>query len=396
MALDFAKLVPLALQAANGYRTGETDKVIADAALSIAADRNVLRLRISSLMLSERTGRNKHTCTQAMRRLSWLFAPVDEPDARERTSPLYDVLVWSLPGARVDRHDHNICRSTRAPDDHTIYVDLRAQFSELAARDSMARSLSALTPDELAERNERRAAMGLPPMKPTRELRNRLDAPVSAPGPAVALMIDALSRYGALSRRDLEVVTFKSRGAVYRAVTKGLDAGLLAEDDDGLITLADDLGQRIDELDELAPTAGAGRRRKLAALDSRIRYLQAAMADARRTPEQLKNLSLRYEKARAAKLELLKPDIDAHNARRTAAGIKPVSLDVALKPGASFWETKAYQDRRAIDRRDAQADLRELARQLEGLSRDEAMHVGAMAGFTVAEIQQALSFRGVA
>ena len=109
------------------------------------------------------------------------------------------------------------------------------------------------------------------------------------------------------------------------------------------------------------------------------------MNDPLRTSAQLERLGDRLEDAKRAAYALVQPEIDAHNARRAAAGLDPVDIEIAFTPGESFWTLK--------ERKNA----RDLSKELKGLSRDDALYRGALAGYTMQECIQAWEIcRGLA
>ena len=379
---DFAQLVPLGLQAENGYRTDATDRTIADHALAIAMERNSLIVRISSLQLAERTGRSFHTCKTAMKRLCWLFAPMEQTDGKAKDAPLYEVQVAQIAISKECGGD--LSRSTQLP------------LATHAGRDAFVRSLTKLTADDLAVRNENRQAEGLPPMKYSKELQRRLDAQVDSAGPGVLLVMDALAMYGALTRTALATVMHRKKYSVSRFVVRGLSLGLLVEDGN-CIDVAPEWQERTDAIDAVSPTAGTMQRRRLAAIDSRLRYTEAALNNPHLLPDDRDAMYRRRNRAQVAKLRMVKDGMVDHNARRAEAGVAPVDKTVVLIPGASYQDYLRWQRQQLADQRQAQESLRSLAGDLAGLDRDEAIRMATIegSGWTAAEVAQAMSYRQV-
>lgn len=315
--LDFAVLVPADLQAVNGYRTGETDKIVADAALAHLADYGVLESRISNLQLSERTGRSTNTCRAAMNRLAWLLEPVATPGSGEAAS-------YRLAVAYIDRYQKETivgtCQSTQLP------------ISSHGGHDAFVRSMTPITQNELDARNAQRAADGLAPMRLAGDLRRRLAAIIPSAGPAVLLAIDALEIHGgAMTRAALGAKLFKKKSAISRLVRRGLFLGFLSEDGDA-IRLAAGWRDASDALASSMPTAGTAHRRKIAAADSRQRYCEAALRNGNLAPDERKGLHRRAERAATAKLTIARQeaaDLAQRKFTIRAVGMasKPVRLD---------------------------------------------------------------------
>jgi hypothetical protein len=355
-AIDFADHVG---RTSAAYRTNEVDRIVADHALAIFQDANVFRKRISAVELSARTGLSRPTCRDAMQRLSWLLSEVDEPQRRKTDTPLYCIDVDNLPRALLCIL-HDLCRVTRG--------DITLHLAAHAGQDALVRSLSKLTPDELKRRNAARALAGLP----------------DAPGRGVMLLVDALLRYGSMTRSELETVLFKRRGAVYRMIKKAHAARIVTVED-GSISLVEDWALRVERLNGLAPTKGTTAKRKRQAIESKFSYLERAINDPRCTPAQVQRLGQRLAQLREEAYALMQPEIDAFNARRAAAGIAPVDIEITMQAGPDFWTLRT------------QKTAKTLSGEIEGLTRDQAFFYGAQAGYTMAEIDLAWNIcRGLA
>lgn len=430
--LDFSLLVPAELQAANGYRTDATDRIIADHALAVAMERNSLVVRISSLQLAERTGRSFHTCKTAMKRLCWLFAPLEESVAKSKDAPLYEIRVAQIAISKSCAED--ISRSTQLP------------LATHAGRDAFVRSLTRMTPDDLAARIAARndeiaaavlahqaasvtsttlqmrvseivsasatvsgmtqaisAAMedipvdqslgdGIPRPLDPRRYQARLDALTDSAGPGVLLVVDALVMYGALDRTELAIVMHRKKHSVSRIVARGLALEILVEDGNR-IDVAPDWQERTDIIDATAPTAGTMQRRRLAVVDSRIRYTEAALNNPYLSPEERDAMYRRKNRAQVTKLRLAKDGVDQHNERRTAAGVPRVDKTVILTPGSTYEDYQRRQRQQLADRRQSQEALRSLAGDLAGLDYQESKRIAQVAGYTEAEVAKAKSPR---
>lgn len=432
--LDFALLVPAELQAANGYRTDATDRIIADHALAIAMERNSLVVRVSSLQLAERTGRSFHTCKTAMKRLCWLFAPLEEPVAKSKDAPLYEIRVAQIAISKGCAEE--ISRSTQLP------------LATHAGRDAFVRSLTRMTPDamdaRIAARNDEIAAAvlvhqaisviptalqiqvaeivsasatvaetiqaigkamedipvdqslgdGIPRRLDPRRYRTRLDALTDSAGPGVLLVVDALVMYGALDRTELAIVMHRKKHSVSRIVARGIALEILVEDGNR-IDVAPDWQGRTDIIDATAPTAGTMQRRRLAVVDSRLRYTEAALNNPYLSPDDRDAMYRRKNRAQVTKLRLVKDGADEHNERRSAAGVPQVDKTVILAPGSTYEDYLRWQRQLLADQSQAKESLRSLAGDLAGLDYEDAKRVGQIAGYTAAEVAQAMSYRPV-
>jgi len=376
-SLDFAELVPVELQSAKGYRTGDRDRVVADAALGYLWELHTLEARISNLELSTRTGYSVNGCGAAMKRLVNIFQPVN--DGKEvKTAKLYSVTRY------IDIQKSpvlNVCQCSASP------------LSTHRAHDVFVRSLSAITPERITEDNEKRLTADLLPMRDNRQLRARLAAAADALGPGVLRLLDALSMYGAMERDGLAVVLHKSAAATRRVATKAVDAGLVDEDESGRFTLAGGWSERVAELDAIVPTAGTLARRALAAADSRLRYCDTAE---KTTVDQTEREKLRRRKERAVaqKWALQQVEVIAYNERAKAAGLAGVTMEQVIRPGRG--ETFADWQRRQV--MDAQLDelaIRRFAKTLTGLDQETAEQTAYYAGYSAYEFAQAWALRAI-
>ena len=377
-SVDLAQIVPSELQAAKGYRTGDRDRVVLDTALGYLWELRTTEARISNLELSVRTGYSPGACGAAMKRLQNIFQPIDDggPGKQATRYKLSDALLCD-----TNNTGEEVSQCSALP------------LATHRAHDVFVRSLSAITPERIAEENERRRAVDLQPMRDNRQLRARLAAMADALGPGVLRLVDALFMYGAMDRDGLAVVLQKSPTATRRLVTKAIDGGLVDEDEGGLFTLVDGWSERVAELDASVPTAGTMARRALAAADSRLRYCDSALAG---TVDRAKMEELRRRQERAEKLkwELQQVEVIAYNERAKAAGLAGVTYAQAVKPGRG--ETFADWQRRQV--MDAQIDelaIRGFAKTLVGLDKETAEQTGYYAGYSAYEFAQAWALREV-
>lgn len=295
--VDFANFVPMELQPANGYRSNETHRAVADAALSILHDYGKLEGIIAINQLVERTSRGWDTCKRAMLALTWLLEPVNKEGAKQAT--VYRLAeMWRGCVHRDSSHiggAETLSRSTQLP------------WATHLGHDAFVRSLTNITEEALQARIEARNAAiaegeDVKPIE-RRYYRQRLDALIPSAGPAVLLAIDAITIHGAMTRSDLGIVLFKKKHSISRLVQRGLFLGLLVEREGRIIDLADDWQAMADTLAQSMPTAGTQSKRKLAVLDSRQSYCEAALKNPALSEQERKALHRRQE--RAAKERLL-------------------------------------------------------------------------------------------
>ena len=377
-SVDFAELVPSELQSATGYRTGDRDRVVADTALGYLWELRTLEARISNLELSERTGYSAGSCGAAMKRLVNIFQPVD-PDEQGKQANRY----------RINDALHCDTGST-------VLVVSQSSASVLAthrAHDLFVRSLSAITPEQVAERDAQRLADGVKPMRRNRQLAARLAAEADALGPAALRLVDALSMYGPMSGGHLAAVLHKSATAARRVVTQTIDAGLVVEVEKGAFALAGGWSERVSELDLIVPTYGTLARRALAAADSRLRYCDSALQTVtdRAKAEELRR---RKERAEAQKWALLQVGVISYNERAAAAGLAGVTVEQALRPGRG--ETfPDWQRRQVMDAQIDELAIRGFAQTLVGLDRQTAEQTAYYAGYSAYEFAQAWALRAI-
>jgi hypothetical protein len=328
---DFADLVPVELQAANGYRSNETHRAVADAALSILHDYGKLEGTISINQLMERTARSWDTCKRAMACLTWLLEPGSKEGAKQAiTYRLAD--RWRSCVHRDSLHNRGteiLSRCTQLP------------LATHAGHDAFVRSLTNITEDELQARIDARqeridAGEDVKPIDRSR-YRRQLAALIPSAGPAVLLAIDSITIHGAMTRAELGEKLFKKKSSISRLVQRGLFLGLLVERDDGVLDLADDWQALADTLAPVMPTAGTQAKRKLAALNSRQSYCQAALKNPSLSEEKRRALLRRHERAEKERQALAKseaPDLACRAATVSVMGraskVVPLTADIGI------------------------------------------------------------------
>jgi len=346
--LDFADLVPLELQAANGYRSSETHRAVAQAALSVLRDYGKLEGTISIYQLVERTSRGWDTCKRAMTCLTWLLEPGSKDGAKQ-----------AIPYRLADRWRSFLHRDSV----HTRGGEILSRSKKLPwathmGHDAFVRGLTNITAEELDRRvenryeerlcaiwdNKREIETGVPrplqhvpPEIDLNRYRRRLEALIPSAGPAVLRAINAITIHGAMTRTELGEKLFKKKSSISKLVQRGLFLGLLVEDDDGVLDLADEWQALADTLAPVMPTAGTQAKRKLAALNSRQSYCEAALKNPAISEEERKALQRRKERAAKERLLLVKseaPDLACRKATISVMGraskVVPLTADIGI------------------------------------------------------------------
>lgn len=257
---NFAGIVPLELQAKNGYRTSDTDKAMALGAVAILAGYGALQGPISLLQLSEATGRSVQTCANAMRRVAPLFPCVNEEGRKPDEARIYR-LCDGL------RRLETVCSREDNCTTFPIYATLPMDTHR--AHDAFVRSMRPMSADELARRIEFRRAEGKKPTA-TGDERRRVAATLPSAGPAALVVADAIAEHGPLRGVDLRSLTHKSKCAISRAVGRLVGLGLATVDDSGAVALVDGWADHLNEIAPNMPTAGTHRRRIIARADAII------------------------------------------------------------------------------------------------------------------------------
>ena len=376
-SMDFALIVPLELQSATGYRTGDRDRVVADTALGYLWELRTQDARISNLELSVRTGYSPGACGLAMKRLVNIFQPVN-PNEQGKQANRYKI------------NDALDCDTF--PTVLSVSQSSASVLSTHRAHDVFVRSLSAITPEIVAERDAKRLADGGKPMKRNRQLSARLEAEADALGPAALRLVDVLAMYGAMKGGQLATLLHKSNTATRRIVSRLMAAGLVVEDG-GVLDLAAGWAERVNELDAIVPTAGTLARRALAAADSRLRYCELALETAvdRAKMEEWRR---RKERAVAQKWALLQVEVLTYNERAQAAGQAGVTMEQVIKPGRG--ETFAdWQRRQVLDAQIDELAIRGFAKTLTGLDKETAEQTAYYAGYSAYEFAQAWALRAI-
>ena len=242
------------------------------------------------------------------------FVTVERPETgRWRYSIAADVLDKAQ--KKLSTLNSTVTDDTKCPTVQSGQL-FDAPLPALAGHDLYSRSLSALTPDELAQRNADRAANDLPPMKMTRTLRNRLAAAVGSLGKNALRIVDLLAVTGpTLEYKALAEDLQMSRQTVSRLTGRLAALGII-EKDTHECTLLPDWQAMSDAMAGVCANAGAEQKRKLNRCDAIMWRCGKAMitADADRKAK----LQRFYERLRNEKTNLLAHEIPNANPERLA------------------------------------------------------------------------------
>lgn len=388
---NFAELVPEHLQAANGYRTNDTDKAIALGALAIFASTPVEyqyglpRGAVSLLQLAEATGRSPQTCMRAMVRLAgWFVVEIDadkrDPDQARRYT-LAPALLEALRDSCVDgkrESSEGSCETS-----YSMYATLPMDTHR--AHDAFVRSMTPLSAEELSARIEARRADGKE-AKATGDERRRLAALLPSAGPAALVVVDALAEFGPLRGVDLCELTHKSKYSISRAVSRLTFLGLVEVDDAGAVALVDGWQNHLNTITPDMPTAGTGRRRILARCDAIIEQCERITETVHEPPRWLHR---RLERARKRKADIA-----------AAEGFDGAATRRAMATGnhsPTWWDTRrvdGLMERHATARMDLAEESRragwELSRQMlswhnDGHPKRDAARWAQLAGYSKRE-----------
>lgn len=260
---DLSAHVPSHLQAANGYRTRDTDVAVADAILDIAEERGRIdRLPLGLRDVRARAGLGSvSTAAAAIARLDgWLLTRVEREGKRAFDADLYTLVTPSA--AHVAYIEHSISNST------TILPEYEQQCSIYAtsplrthrADDAFSMALTNITEAELDRRCAERDALiaagaELRPIRRSRYWR-RLQAALPCAGRGVLRLLDALAEDGGVcSRARLRVLLNIKTATLSRLVARAHLLGLVAADRQQ-VSLNSDWQATIDAIRQHMPSAG--------------------------------------------------------------------------------------------------------------------------------------------
>lgn len=284
---DFAEHVPVVLQAANGYRTGGTDKAMADAILALAHERG----RLAGLILPIRTLRqltglgSLQTAQKALQRLvGWFVVEEAAEDGRKRFRIADPLVAWARESC-ADRTSFVFDLDLDLPDNlrvrSTQQIFGALPLTTHRAHDAFVASASPITQDELQARIDARSeeiaaalASGVTPPEPINpwRYRRRLRATLPTAGRAALLVVDALAECGGGATYGmLRELCCMSKHALSRAVGRLVDLGL-ATRDGHRVALVEEFDQVLAEVSAEMPTAGIGDERLDADMNATIRW----------------------------------------------------------------------------------------------------------------------------
>lgn len=328
---DLAEHVPLVLQAANGYRTRDTDTAVADAILDVAHEHGRLdRLILTVRDIRRRAGLGStSTASAALNRMSgWFVVP------EEHASDAGDAAMWRIAPevvaaatdvAYFERNIVDIDTSVSNNAARSIYATL--PFVTHRQRDAFTSAQRPITREELAQRRAERQAQieageDVRPLQPSR-YRRRLRATVPSLGRGVLRLFDALEECGGAAQRStLREMLNLSSASLSRLIARAAELGLVHATRYS-VTLVDCWREIVDANEPHMPTAGRSLDRHIADLQSNLDYTHRLLRRAG-TPEQRHR---RLERRRSRLIRQLRelaqrqrPDLPAEHQERVGAG----------------------------------------------------------------------------
>lgn len=325
----------LTARTSNGqYRTYATDLAAFDAVVELLAEHGKLYGPLSGHQVAARINASPHTGMQALERLcTGLMVRIERerPTAGAFTYQLapavIDVAVVAVRRSRVNSTstaEH--ARSTHKP------------YQEHRADDAFCASLTPLTADQVAER----VAMGQPyGHNYRRVLDRRLAAIIPSAGRMVLVLLDELQHAGApLAVRDLADRRGRSRFTWRRAVDRALELSLVAEEEDGRLTVRADWEEWIARLETEMPTAGTRRRRAIADCDRRLQACERMREKLKLEPGHRPPAWVEQWESQAADLKRRIAATEASESIRRRWAEEGMGEGVVRPGNSGFWDLK--------------------------------------------------------
>lgn len=396
---DLADYVPSHLQAANGYRTRDTDVAVADAILDIAEERGRIdRLPLGLRDVRARAGLGSaNTAAAAIARLDgWLLRRVEREGRRPWEAELYDLVMPS--GDHVAHIARYLSKDIIANDPKHEQQRAMCATSPLRthrADDAFCSSLTNLTEAELDRRCAERDALiaagaELRPIRRSRYWR-RLQAALPCAGRGVLRLLDALAEEGGVcSRARLRVLLNIKTATLSRLVARAHLLGLVAADR-RQVALNSDWQATVDATRQHMPSAG--RLEEIAEREDneRLAWLQKAA----RRPDLSRSEATRLHRSiertaarRRVRAEEERPDLTVRHA------------DVPSTTAGQLAVMARLADRTAVAHLDAaearNAEQWRLVREIgtlrrDGVSRRQTRRYLEMAGWQRREVYSALA-----
>lgn len=389
---DLAEHVPPIKQAANGYRTRDTDTAVADAILDIADMHGRLRgLPLSQRDLRKRTNLgSSNTAGKALDRLSGWFV-VEEPSAdrqahEARRYAIHPALIaWAEEQIEVAYIARGI--SETYDQDNTRAMYATSPLVTHRTRDAFTSPQRPITEEELQARiDERKARIAagedLRPLD-RRRYRRRLAALLPAMGRTVLRMIDALDTEGGKAdRHTLRTLLNLTASSLSRAVSRAAELGLVSADR-RTVTLHEGWRELVDAFEPYMPTAGRAIDREISDLDATIRNAERLLAQPDADHRRLERRIGRCRKRKQELAAMMRPDLEHRHADRAA----PSAFEMAMLRRLAERHEKARLDMAA--ERHAEnwrliAEVKRLRR--EGVQKRDAWRMLEMGGWQRGEV----------
>ena len=259
-SINLADFVPLEKQCANGYRTRERDLAVADAILEIFEGYGKASgpLGLRQLRRAANLG-GLMTAARALECLApWFVQPIEaDGGAAADAAHVYELSPAIVQmGAQLVR----TWDTKHKGGDYPGVSCTHKTFSEYRAHDGFNATTTPITTAMIEER----AAAGCPysaKYTTTGIYRRRLAAALPGAGRTALVIVDALVEAGGSAQLgELVGLGGRSRHTIGRAVGRLADLHLV-EMDGGAVTLRPDWRDWLDNITELMPTHGNGRRR---------------------------------------------------------------------------------------------------------------------------------------
>lgn len=358
--IDLAAFVPDEKQCANGYRTRERDLAVADAILEVfdGYGKTSGPLGLRQLRKMANLG-GLATAARALECLTpWFVRPVETDGGAGDAANAYELApeLVTMAGELVrtwnTKHIGGVYPGV--PSTHKTFTDYRAH-------DAFNATTTPITPAMVEER----AAAGCPysvKYTLTAIYRRRLTAALPGAGRTALVIVDALADAGGgLALADLVGMGGRSRFTIGRAVGRLEDLHLVTVDA-GAVQLRPDWQEWLQNIVELMPTHGNGRRR--------------IVRDALATIQSCADREAQAKESGAAA-----PDWCARRRERAERELQ------RLAPGARRAHVWQRWDRQEMNRECVMlaADLAAM-----GGSRADKLRMATMAGWTPEEVMQAL------
>lgn len=278
--IDLAQHVPIEKQCAAGYRTRERDLAVADAILEIFAGYNSFEGPLGLRQLRRLTNLGGlATVARALDCLSpWFIRPARAQDAD-----------GDVAGEAAHRYVLTCCVDGTPNTEEFLGKGVPSTqhiYGEYRAHDAFNATTTPITPQMLAERAENGEPYATS-YTLTAVYRRRLQAALPGAGRAALAVVAALVNAGGeLRLGDLVGLGGRSKFTISRTVGRLLELDLVTVDA-GAVQLRGDWQAWLEQITELMPTAGSGKRRIVRDAITTIQSCDALEAEHRQESRQL-------------------------------------------------------------------------------------------------------------